>query len=116
MMTEVAVGTSTSMTSSSQRSSRARRRVLVCTPFPPRLDARHGGKATSQLLLRLAERNDVALLSLCGPDDGHVDPAIATRCDSVTEVWLPARQGFSRRLAWGLGMLRGLRPGRSTAV
>src|SRR6266545_1245147 len=30
------------------------RRLLICTPFPPRLDARHGGRATAQLLARLA--------------------------------------------------------------
>jgi glycosyltransferase involved in cell wall biosynthesis len=86
------------------------RRVLVCTPFTPRLDARHGGKATSQLLLHLAERNEVALLSLRAPDEDGVDPEIAERCAVVEEV--PVRKGglVPRRLVWGVGMLGGLPP------
>lgn len=86
------------------------RRVLVCTPFTPRLDARHGGKATAQLLLRLAERNDVALLCLRNPDDPEVDPAIAVRCAFVEEVPVQRLRHVPRRVAWTLGMLRGLPP------
>jgi polysaccharide biosynthesis protein PslH len=86
-----------------------RPRVLVCTPFPPRLDARHGGRATAQLLLRLAERNDIALLCLCAPGQGHVDDAIADRCVHVTEIPLAAPR-LPRRLVWALGVLRGLPP------
>jgi polysaccharide biosynthesis protein PslH len=87
-----------------------RRRVLVCTPFTPRLDARHGGKATAQLLLRLAERNDVALLCLRNPDDPEVDPAIAVRCALVEEVPVRRQRHVPRRVVWTLGMLRGLPP------
>jgi polysaccharide biosynthesis protein PslH len=90
---------------------RRRRRVLVCTSVPVRLDARHGLKATSQLLLRLAERNDVALLSLRPIDHEGVDPAVASRCTHVEEV--PARVAghpFARRIVWAAGMLRGLPP------
>jgi polysaccharide biosynthesis protein PslH len=88
-----------------------RRRVLVCAPFPPRLDARHGGKAPAQLLLRLADRNEVALLCLRRPDGPAVDPAIARRCSAVEEVPLRARDGaLARRFVWSLGMLRGLPP------
>jgi glycosyltransferase involved in cell wall biosynthesis len=87
-----------------------RRRVLVCTPFTPRLDARHGGKATAQLLLRLAERNDVALLCLRNPDDPEVDPAIAVRCLVVEEVPVSRHRHVPRRAIWTLGMLRGLPP------
>lgn len=82
-------------------------------PFPPRLDARHGGKAPAQLLLRLAERNDVALVCLRAPDEGPVDPAIADRCARVEEVALPssrAERGLRRRLSWSVGMLHGLPP------
>jgi polysaccharide biosynthesis protein PslH len=83
----------------------------VCTPFPPRLDARHGGKATAQLLLRLAERNDVALLCLRTPQGERVDPAIAERCAAVEEVSLRvAEGGVARRLVWGRGLLRGMPP------
>jgi polysaccharide biosynthesis protein PslH len=98
------------MTSASPRSLDDARRVLVCTPFPPRLDARHGGKATAQLLLRLAERNKIALLALQTTQDDHVDPAIAERCDLVIEIPPRERSPFSRRVGWSLGLLRGLPP------
>src|SRR5438445_5807471 len=112
MMTETSRGTSRSMTSTPQRPSRAsaRRRVLVCAPFSPRLDARHGGRATAQLLLRLAERNEVALLCLRSPEEAPVDPAIANRCALVSEVPLVAKTRFLRRLAWARGLLLGLPP------
>jgi polysaccharide biosynthesis protein PslH len=101
------------MISDTQRPSptRRRRRVLVCAPLPLRLDARHGLKATSQLLLRLAERNEVALLCLRPPDQEGVDSAVAACCTHVEEI--PARlpaNPFARRLVWGAGMLRGLPP------
>ena len=87
------------------------RRILVCSPFPPRLDARHGGKATAQLLLRLAERNHVSLLCLRPADAEGVDPAIAERCARVEDVPLPVtRNALVHRVAWGLGLLRGLPP------
>ena len=88
-----------------------RRRVLVCTPFAPRLDARHGGKATAQLLLRLAERNEIGLLALRTTQDDHVDPAIADRCALVHEVVRRRRARRSRgALVWSVGLLRGLPP------
>jgi polysaccharide biosynthesis protein PslH len=87
------------------------RRVLVLTPLPPRLDARHGLKATAQLLLRLAERNEIGLLTLVPSGQNGVDPAIAARCRCVEEVPLPNPGGaFSRRLVWSVGVLRGLPP------
>ena len=99
------------MTSAAPRPSRGARRVLVCTPFAPRLDARHGGKATAQLLLRLAERNEIGLLALRTPSGERVDPAIAERCALVHEVVAPAAGSpLSRRLAWSVGLLRGLPP------
>jgi polysaccharide biosynthesis protein PslH len=89
----------------------SRRRVLVCTPFTPRLDARHGGRATAQLLLHLAERNDIAVLTLRGPDEGPVDPAIARLCALVEEVPRRGRRGpILQRAIWSLGLLRGLPP------
>jgi glycosyltransferase involved in cell wall biosynthesis len=89
---------------------RTPRRVLVCAPFTPRLDARHGGKAPSQLLLRLAEQNEVALLCLRAAGEDHVDPAIANRCSHVEEVSAAGGRAFLRRLSWGLGLLRGVPP------
>ena len=93
-----------------ERSSTAARRVLVCTPLCPRLDARHGGKATSQLLLHLAERNEIALLSLRAPEEEGVDPAIAEWCAHVEEIPSPISGRLPRRLVWGAGMLGGIPP------
>ena len=109
-MSETSGGTRLSMTSAAPGSPRDGRRVLVCTPFTPRLDARHGGKATAQLLLRLAERNEIALLALRTTQDDRVDPAIADRCALVHEVTPAARSALSRRVAWSVGLLRGLPP------
>ena len=40
-------------------------RVLVLTPFPPRLDATHGGsRAIAELVERVAPRRPVALLAI----------------------------------------------------
>jgi polysaccharide biosynthesis protein PslH len=109
-MSETSGGTQLSMTSPAPSPSRGGRRVLVCTPFTPRLDARHGGKATAQLLLRLAERNEIALLALRTTEGDRVDPAIADRCALVHEVPPAVRSPLSRRLAWSIGLLRGLPP------
>jgi glycosyltransferase involved in cell wall biosynthesis len=98
------------MTSAAPGPPRGGRRVLVCTPFTPRLDARHGGKATAQLLLRLAERNKIALLALRTTQGERVDPAIADRCAFVREIPRAARSPLLRRLAWSGGLLRGLPP------
>jgi polysaccharide biosynthesis protein PslH len=87
-----------------------RRRILVCTPFAPRLDARHGGKATAQLLLQLAKRNDIGLLCLRALDDRPVDAAIAGRCAFVEEVGISQGTHIPRRLVWGAGVVRGLPP------
>jgi glycosyltransferase involved in cell wall biosynthesis len=103
-------GTRLSMTSATPGPPRGGRRVLVCTPFTPRLDARHGGKATAQLLLRLAERNKIALLALRTAPDDHVDREIADRCDLVHEIPPASGSPLSRRLAWSVGLLRGLPP------
>jgi glycosyltransferase involved in cell wall biosynthesis len=91
-----------------------RRRVLLCTPFPPRLDARHGGKATAQLLARLALRHDIALLYLRTEDDEPVDDVFIERCAHVEGIPL-ARRRSSRsaalqRARWAVGFARGLPP------
>ena len=99
------------MSSAPQDSSRTlTRRVLVCTPFTPRLDARHGGKATAQLLFHLADRNDIALLCLRAPGEDPVDPAIADRCAVVEEIRTRTNGFIPHRIAWGAGMLAGVPP------
>jgi polysaccharide biosynthesis protein PslH len=107
-MAETSDGTRLSMTTPSVSS--RRRRILVCTPFAPRLDARHGGKPTAQLLRRLAERHDIAVLALQLDRDDHVDPDIVERAVLVREVPRPARSPLRRRLAWTVGLVRGLPP------
>jgi glycosyltransferase involved in cell wall biosynthesis len=87
------------------------RRILVGTPFPPRLDARHGGKAPAQLLLRLAARNEIGLVCLRPRGEDSVDPAIRARCSFVEEIPLDNADSYWRRRArWMLGILRGLPP------
>ena len=91
------------------------RRLLVCTPFAPRLDARHGGKATTQLLTRLGERHALALLCLRGADEDGVDPNVAAKCAYVEEFPLPpvpdGTLGKLRlRSRWALGLARSLPP------
>jgi glycosyltransferase involved in cell wall biosynthesis len=111
MMISKAITTDAFMTSTPQADSQTlARRVLVCTPFTPRLDARHGGKATSQLLQHLAARNEVALLCLRAADEDAVDPAIARRCALVQEIPVRRDGRLPQRLVWGAGMLAGLPP------
>ena len=90
-----------------------RLRLLVCTPFAPRLDARHGGRATAQLLARIAERHDVALLFLRADDQEPVDDVFVGRCALVEEVRVPGRdseRASLRRARWASGAFRGLPP------
>jgi len=76
------------------------RRVLVLAPFPPRLDAPHGGgQAVARLVSALATRNTIALLALRGPGEEPVDATVSAACDLVREV---ERRpiGASLRTAW----------------
>ena len=79
-------------------------RVLFLLPFAPRVDARHGGRATAAVVSRLAARHDVAVLYLRAPDEGPADAALAERCAVLEEVRLPARPSASRRarLLWSV--------------
>src|SRR6266536_6293738 len=88
------------------------RRLLVCTPFPPRLDARHGGRATAQLLATLAARHEVAILCLRSEEEESVDDVFVERCAHVEEVRtsVPSSGRFiwRRRARWMVGLLLGL--------
>jgi polysaccharide biosynthesis protein PslH len=96
------------------RPDRGSRRLLICTQTPPRLDLRHGAKATAQLLARLADRHEIGILSLRATDEGPVDPVIADRCALVEEIPLPrtsSREVTARsRARFAIGFLRGLPP------
>jgi glycosyltransferase involved in cell wall biosynthesis len=99
------------MATGNQEPTTTARRILVGTPFPPRLDARHGGKAPAQLLLRLAARNEIGLVCLRSRGEEPVDPAIRARCAFVEEIPLDnADSSWRRRARWMLGILRGLPP------
>jgi hypothetical protein len=86
-------------------------RILVCTPVPPRLDLRHGARATTQLLARLVRRQEVGILCLRASDEDPVDPAVADHCAFAEEILLSRTS--SRDISWrsrmriALGLLRG---------
>ena len=76
------------------------KRLLFLLPFPPRLDARHGGgRATAQLLARLATRHRVALLYLRAPSDPPLDTTLQERCELAEAVMRPD-PGFSLSQGW----------------
>ena len=88
-------------------------RLLVLSPFPPRRDARHGGgRAIAQLLERLLERNQIALLCLRSPDEPPVDEVLATRLECAEEVRCASRGTSALHRIRGVvgdyaGLLRG---------
>ena len=76
-------------------------RILSIVPFPPRLDAAHGGgKATANLLIRLAERHSVALVHLRRAGESPADPALLAGCALIEEFLAtePDPHSLSRRL------------------
>jgi glycosyltransferase involved in cell wall biosynthesis len=79
---------------------RPERRLLILAPFPPRLDATHGGGRSVAKLVQLhATRNRVALLALRQPGEPGVDAAVAALCELVHEVErVPI--GRSLQVAW----------------
>ena len=89
-------------------------RLLILTPFAPRLDAAHGGgKSLAQLVRELARRHRVALLCLRAEGDPSTDDAIREACELVEEFPL---RGTGRnpveRLQRKARLLAGLACGR----
>ena len=67
--------------------SQDKRRVLVLLPFPPRLDAIHGGaRVTAQLIAGLASQHTVAILYRRGFEEQPAEPFFYERCDLVDEI------------------------------
>jgi glycosyltransferase involved in cell wall biosynthesis len=99
---------------------RARRphRLLLLAPFAPRLDAPHGsGRSIAQLVSRLAERHDVALLAVRAADEPHVDDLLRQRCHVVEEfVRRGTGGGGARRVLRLLRLVGALVAGRPTWV
>jgi glycosyltransferase involved in cell wall biosynthesis len=76
-----------------------RRRILFLTPFPPRLDAPHGGGRTvARTILELGGHHRVAILALRLPDEQPVDERLGERCELVEEVARPLVGASPRRL------------------
>jgi polysaccharide biosynthesis protein PslH len=90
-----------------------RRRILVVSPFAPRLDGRHGGSRTiAHFVANLARRHDVALVYLRGHGEPPLDPVLRRRCDLVAEFERPWTAGdpvtrWARRLRLAWALLRG---------
>lgn len=89
------------------------RRLLFLLPFPPRLDALHGGgRATAGLLAELTRRHTVALLYLRAPGEPPLDPHLARYCAYTEEVMRPLSDAavgarVVRRVRLFVGWLRG---------
>jgi len=84
-------------------------RLLFLLPFPPRLDATHGGGRTAaQLLAHLSIHHRIALIYLRAPADPPLDPVLQERCELVEEVMRP-NPGFSLTSGWARirSLLRG---------
>ena len=86
-----------------------RRRLLFLLPFPPRLDATHGGgRATAQFLAQLATRHHVALLYLRAAAEPPIDDLLKDRCEIVEEVLrLDTGWSLAQRSSRVLSLLRG---------
>jgi glycosyltransferase involved in cell wall biosynthesis len=64
-----------------------RRRLLLLLPFPPSLQATHGGgRAMAHLVAALATRHDVAVLYSRGAGEPPMDAALRALCARVVEV------------------------------
>ena len=62
-------------------------KLLTLSPFPPRLDASHGGaRSIAGLLTRLAVDHRVALLTLRARDEPPTGPEVASACELLVEV------------------------------
>jgi polysaccharide biosynthesis protein PslH len=63
------------------------RKLLLLSPFSPRLDAPHGGgRVLAHLVRGLAEHHRLALIYLRAPDEPPLEQDLAERCEIVQEV------------------------------
>jgi glycosyltransferase involved in cell wall biosynthesis len=91
------------------------KRILVVLPYSPRLDARHGGKAVAQLLMRLSDRHRLALVHLRRPHEDPADDWLRERCDLVEAITV-GDPADSRRWRRGAKVVRGLIKGKPIQV
>jgi len=95
------------------------RRLLVLLPFPPRLDADHGGaKTIAAFLHHLPSWYEVAAIYLRSKGEPPPDDKMRARCSVLVEVVRPGPggnhglAGLAGRLARGARILFGLTAGR----
>jgi polysaccharide biosynthesis protein PslH len=89
-------------------------RLLLLSPFAPRLDAPHGGgRSIAQLVTELGPRHRVALLCLRRTGDPPSDELVRARCELVEEFEVPG-VGTTPLERWRrrLRLFRGLTTGR----
>ncbi len=92
-------------------------RILFLAPFPPRLDALHGGgRVIARLLCELGKEHQIALVHLRAEGEPGLDEATRSACELVEEVMIgPPRSAWRRRLT-RLAKLWGAPPDRVARV
>jgi polysaccharide biosynthesis protein PslH len=81
-------------------------RILFLLPFPPRLDATHGGgKVTAQMLEALSEHHQVMVVCMRAPQEPPADAYFQERCDQIVEVVRPWAGAGWHRQVWRLARL-----------
>jgi glycosyltransferase involved in cell wall biosynthesis len=68
-------------------------RILFVLPFPPRLDAEHGGRVIAALVARMAVRHPVAVVCIRREEDGPADETLRAACEALEVVVAPAQYG-----------------------
>jgi glycosyltransferase involved in cell wall biosynthesis len=90
----------------------SRRSVLIVAPFPPRLEAAHGGaRVIGRLAFELALTNAVGVLCFQAPGEAPVDDALRGRLAFVEQIRLEPRRNAAARIRRGaeivIGWIRG---------
>ena len=100
----------------SQSTDGRRLRILIVVPFGPRFDSKHGGRIIAQLLDKLVERHEVAVVYQRLPASAAMDSDLARRCALVSEVPLLGHARFGSRRAHQKRVLRALAGGLPSPV
>jgi hypothetical protein len=91
-------------------------RLQFVVPFGPRFDLKHGGRIIAQLLDKLVERHEVAVVYQRPPESAAMDSDLARRCALVREVPLSGHARFGSRWAHQKRVLRALAGGLPSPV
>jgi glycosyltransferase involved in cell wall biosynthesis len=83
-------------------------KLLFLVPFPPRLDAVHGGgKSVAQLLWRLGADHRLAIVYLRTVGEPPLDARLRERCEIVEEVERPVAHSSIRKAKLLLSLIQG---------